>query len=79
MNLEFSRQILEKHSNMKETSWKSVELEPGFSMRAGGRTDGQTDRHDEAFCTFKNEPKNQSARFPPLEKYDTKPVSQNHC
>jgi len=77
MNLGFSPQILEKHSNMKATSWKSVEGKPSFSKRA----DGRRDRYDEAysrFCTFGNAPKNQSAHFPPLGNYDARPVFQNH-
>jgi hypothetical protein len=50
MKLEFSRQIF---------SAKSVQWEPSCSMRAGGRTDGQTDmaKFTVAFRNFSNSPK----------------------
>jgi hypothetical protein len=51
--MEFSWPIFEKYSY--ETSWKFVQWEPSCSMRTDRRTDGRTDRHDEAnscFCKF---------------------------
>jgi hypothetical protein len=40
--------FLDSFSWNNEISWKSVEWEPSCSMR----TDGRTDRHDEANCLF---------------------------
>jgi hypothetical protein len=36
---EFSRQIFEKYSDIKFNFKKSVQLEPGCSLRTDGRTD----------------------------------------
>ena len=35
-----------------QISWKTVRWEPSSSMRTDGRTDGPTDRHDEANSRF---------------------------
>jgi hypothetical protein len=55
MIIEFYRQIFEDYSY--RTSRNSVQWEPYCAMRAGGRTDkqteyGQTDRHGEANGRF---------------------------
>jgi hypothetical protein len=42
MKLEFSRQAVEKYSNMK--LMKIPPVEHSFSMRIDGRTDGRKDR-----------------------------------
>jgi len=49
MNLDFSRHIFEKYSNIKfhENPFSGAKL-----FHAGGRTDGQTDRHGETNSRF---------------------------
>ena len=57
---EFSPQIFENESPNFEVSSKSVQWQPSCLTRAGGRTDGRTDRHDDAksrFRNFENAPK----------------------
>jgi len=49
MTLEFSRQILEKYSNIEFHKIPPVEIE---LFHADRQTDGQTDRHDEANSHF---------------------------
>jgi len=58
MKLEYSRQIFEKHSSIifNEISSRGSRVVP--CKRAGGRTDGRTDRHNIAnggisqFCRY---------------------------
>jgi len=49
MNLEFSRQILEKYTNTKFHENPSIGTE---LFHAEGRTDRQTDRHNKANSRF---------------------------
>jgi hypothetical protein len=51
MKLEFSRQIFEKILKY-QISWKSVQYESSRSMWTDGRTDGQTNRREEANGRF---------------------------
>jgi len=57
MKLEFSRRIFEKYLNFK---FSSVYLMRADSFHVGGRTNEQTDEHEEAnirFSQFANAPK----------------------
>jgi hypothetical protein len=51
MKLEFSRQFFERSSNTKFNE-KPSSVEPSCFMRTDGRTEGQTERHDEADSPF---------------------------
>jgi hypothetical protein len=51
---EFPRQIFEKKKKRKyQISSKSVQLDPLYSTRTGGRTDGQTDKANSRFSQFR--------------------------